>query len=46
MAIDRYRYFYALAFSMFEGHLVAFVDDMVELDNAGEHGQNLPELHK
>lgn len=34
MTISRYRYFYACAFSMFEGNLVAFVDEMVELDHA------------
>jgi integrase/recombinase XerD len=34
MTINRYRYFYACAFSMFEKHLVAFVDEMVEHDHA------------
>lgn len=34
MTINRYRYFYACAFSMFDHHLVAFVDEMVELDHA------------
>ncbi|KXF77982.1 hypothetical protein ATN84_24540 [Paramesorhizobium deserti] len=34
MTINRYRYFYACAFSLFEGHLVAFVDEMVEHDHA------------
>jgi hypothetical protein len=34
MTINRYRYFYACAFSMFEKHLVAFVDEMVEDDHA------------
>jgi hypothetical protein len=34
MTINRYRYFYACAFSMFEGHLVTFIDEMVELDHA------------
>jgi site-specific recombinase XerD len=34
MTISRYRYFYACAFSLFEDHLVAFVDEMVELDHA------------
>jgi hypothetical protein len=31
MTFDRYRYFYTCAFSMLAGHLVAFVDEMVEL---------------
>ncbi|WP_428698293.1 tyrosine-type recombinase/integrase [Stappia sp.] len=34
MTLNRYRYFYACAFSMFEEHLVAFVDEMVEHDHA------------
>jgi len=34
MTINRYRYFYACAFSIFQGHLVAFVDEMAELDHA------------
>jgi hypothetical protein len=34
MTINRYRYFYACAFPMFEKHLVAFVDEMVEHDHA------------
>lgn len=34
MTISRYRYFYACAFSLFEFHLVAFVDEMVELGHA------------
>jgi site-specific recombinase XerD len=34
VTINRYRYFYACAFSMFEKHLVAFVDEMVEHDHA------------
>jgi hypothetical protein len=34
MTINRYRYFYACAFSVFEGDLVAFVDEMVEHDHA------------
>ncbi|KQV12577.1 hypothetical protein ASC97_32260 [Rhizobium sp. Root1203] len=34
MTISRYRYFYTCAFSKFESHLVAFVDEMVELDHA------------
>ncbi|MEQ1952607.1 hypothetical protein [Mesorhizobium sp. CN2-181] len=34
MTINRYRYFYACAFSIFEGHLVAFVDEMETLHHA------------
>jgi integrase/recombinase XerD len=34
MTINRYRYFYASAFSMFEDHLIAFVDEMVRVDHA------------
>lgn len=34
MTISRYRYFYAYAFSMFEAHLVAFVNEMVEFGHA------------
>jgi integrase/recombinase XerD len=34
MPINRYRYFYACAFSVFDEHLVAFVDEMVALEHA------------
>jgi integrase/recombinase XerD len=34
MTINRYRYFYDCAFSMFGDHLLAFIDGMVELNRA------------